>query len=203
MWRCLPGPEAATTWWGEGRGTLSLIARSEHIWSPFQPLGWKLLQHLPTELRLVQRVEKLMLELAGCKHQNSLLRLNLAHIGQSHTVYPEILGDEKQLEQRNTLILKVLSISMASSGSTDFWIPQENHKPLSQMLYNLNINKSSRWWKYLGVSVFGFGLKKTEINMLGKFPTNGNLPPHWQHNCSASLSSCQVVYGCRATHFSL
>jgi len=88
-------------------------------------------------------VIKLILELADCKHQYTLLGLDLAHVGQSHTVYPQTLDEEKQMEQRNISILKVLSISIASSGPTDLWISPENLKPLSHMLYNLDINKSS------------------------------------------------------------
>lgn len=76
-----------------------------------------------SELRLVQRVEKLILEPAGCKRQSTSFRLNLAHIGQSLIIYTDKLDEEKQVEQRNTLILKVLIISMAFSGLTDPWIP--------------------------------------------------------------------------------
>lgn len=76
-----------------------------------------------SELRLVQRLEKHILELAGCQHQNTLLQLSLAHIGQFHTVCPETLDEEKHFKQRNILILKVSSISAASSSPTDFWIP--------------------------------------------------------------------------------
>lgn len=84
-------------------------------------------------------VEKLILQLSGSK---------------------ETLDQEKQLWQRNILTLKILSISAASSGPTNFQIPHKNPKPLPQMLHSLDINKSCRSWKYLGVSIFGLGTNK-------------------------------------------
>lgn len=89
------------------------------------------------ELRLVAR-GKACSKTGGCKYPNTLPRLSLAHIGQSHIVFPDILHEEEQLEQRNPLTLKMLNISVAPSGPTECWIPEENHKPLSQMLYNLD-----------------------------------------------------------------